>query len=388
MALKLPLLGRAAMPAVAIDPHGTGTWIRTGNRVVYGLFGGLALFSLVSISGAVVSSGVVNVESNYKVVQHLDGGIVAKILVKNGDRVKEGDVLVRLDPTTAKANHGVVVSRVNEFLVQLARLEAERDRKTHIVYPPEIPAAAKTDHALARAIQGQQALFEARLASRNGELDVLRQKLSQAENEAQGLSRILAARRKEADLNAAELASVKPLYDRGFANAQRLMPVQREQARLEGDVGRLTADMSKVQSGVAEARLKLAQSDKEFLQNVVDEQRKLQAQLSEAIEQRNAVEDKLKRIDVRSPRGGRVHALAVNTEGGVVQPGGTMLQIIPDGERLIVDAQLPPAEVDKVRQGQAAFVRFPAFNAKNTPRLEGAVLPERWRRRRSRTQDL
>jgi HlyD family secretion protein len=257
--------------------------------------------------------------------------------------------------------------------VQLARLEAERDRSTAITYPPEIPAAAKDDATLVKAIQAQQALFEARLASRNGELDVLRQRIAQTETEAQGLARILSARRKEADLNAAELASVKPLFDRGFANAQRLMPIQREQARLEGEVGRLTAEQSKAQSAVAEARLKLALSEKEFLQGVVEELRKVQAQLAEANEQRIAALDKLRRIEVRAPRTGRVHALALHTEGGVIQPGGTMLQIIPEGERMLIDAQLPPAEIDKVRQGQPAYVRFPAFNAKSTPRLEGAV---------------
>lgn len=363
-------------PATALrdfDPHATAPWIHMGNLVLGGLAALLAVFAFVSISGAVVSSGVVNVENNYKTVQHLDGGIVAKILVKNGDRVSEGDVLVRLDPTAARANLAVATARMNEFLVQLARLEAERDRKTEMTLPDSVQAAM-SELALARAVQAQQALFGARLASRNGEIQVLKQKLEQAQNEAAGTEKILAARRKEAQLNATELASVKPLYDRGFANQQRLMPIQREQARLEGEVGRLTSELSKVKGIVAEAQLKLQQSEKDFLQQVSDELRKVQAQLAEVAEQRTALDDKLRRIDLRAPRAGRVHALAVHTEGGVIQPASPVLQIIPEGERLIVDAQLPPAEIDKVRQGQAAYVRFTAFNARSTPRLDGAVI--------------
>ncbi len=363
----------SAADTPAIDLHATDPWVRLGNRVLVGLALGLLAFSLVSISGAVVSNGVVNVESNYKTVQHLDGGIVAKILVKNGDRVAEGDVLVKLDPTVARSNLAVAVARANELLVQLARLEAERDRQSAITLPPEVAASAK-EPVLARSIAAQQALFNARQTSRNGETEVLRQRLEQITNELAGMEKILAARRKEADLNAQELANVKPLYERGFVNTQRLMPLQREQARLEGEVGRLTSELSKLKGAVAEAQLKLAQADKEFMQQVADELRKVQAQLGETVEQRIALEDKLRRIEIRAPRAGRVHALAIHTEGGVIQAGSPMLQIIPEGERLIVDAQLPPADIDKVRKGQAAHVRFTAFNARSTPRLEGAVV--------------
>ncbi|MFM9942171.1 MAG: HlyD family type I secretion periplasmic adaptor subunit [Hyphomicrobiaceae bacterium] len=357
----------------AIDAHATAPWIRIGNLVCAGLGVLLAVFAFVSISGAVVSPGVVNVESNYKTVQHLDGGIVARILVKNGDRVAEGDVVVQLDPTAARANLAVAVARMNEFLVQQARLEAERDRKPKIELPAPV-RSAMTDPTLARAITAQQAMFDTRMSSRNGELDVLRQKLEQAGNDAAGVEKILAARRKEAALNAEELAAVKPLFDRGFANQQRLMPIQREQARLEGEIGRLTSELSKVKGVVAEAQLKLQQSDKEFMQQVADELRKVQASLAEVVEQRTALEDKLKRIDVRAPKAGRIHALAVHTEGGVIQPASPILQIIPEGERLIVDAQLPPTEIDKVRKGQPAYIRFTAFNARSTPRLDGAVI--------------
>lgn len=349
------------------------SWIRFGNYVLAGLMLGLMISTGFSISGAVVSNGTVNVESNYKTIQHLEGGIVSRILVRNGDHVAEGDVLLKLDDTTARTNLTATAARLNDLLVQQARLEAERDGLQAIRLPPEIEAS-QTQPAITRIIEAQSALFLARSAAHRGEQAVLRQKLEQALNDAAGTAKLYDARRKEADLNARELAALKPLYDRGYANAQRMMPVQREHARLEGEVGRLMTDLSRTRSSVAEAELKLAQSTKEYTQSVVDELRKVQVALSEATEQRTALDDRLRRTEIRAPRAGRVHAIATHTEGGVIQPGTSIMQVIPDGERLLVDAQLLPQDIDKVRQGQPAYIRFPAFNARTTPRLSAVVV--------------
>lgn len=367
------MASRAEATGEAADLYATEPWIRAGNKVLLGLVLGLGLFSLVSISGAVVATGVVNVESNYKTVQHLDGGIVAKILVKNGDLVREGDILLRLDETAVKASHQVAVARANDLLVQQARLEAERDRKDGFVLPPSV-AKFKNDPALDKLVATQRALFNARIASHKGEQSVLVQRRSQLADELKGAERTLVARGKEAEINARELAAVGPLYEKGYASQQRYLPIQRDAARLEGEIGRLTAEVSKAKAGFAEAELKLAQSEKEFTQGVVDELRKVQSQLAEVVEQRAALEDKLARTIVRAPRAGRVHALAVHTEGGVVAPGNAIMQVVPEGERLIVDAQVPPQDIDKVRAGGPAQVRFPAFNAKTTPNLTASVL--------------
>lgn len=366
-------VSRLVLPAAGADFASTVPWIQAGNRVLVGLVVGCLLFGFVSISGAVVATGVVNVESSYKTVQHLDGGIVAKILVRNGDRVAEGDVVVKLDDTQARASHSVAVAKMNDFLVQQARLEAERDGATEMVLPDDV-LAHKSEPGLAKILSAQQTLFRARATAHRGELDVLRQRIEQTSNDVVGIEKSLLAKQKEAGISRTEMAALKPLFDRGFANMQRYLPVQRDNARIEGEVGRMTSDLAKVQSSVSEARLKLAQSDKDYTQAVLDELRKVQASLAEVTEQRVALEDKLKRVEIRAPRAGLVHALAVHTEGGVVQAGSPILQIIPEGERLIVDAQLQPQDIDKVRKGQAAYVRFPAFNAKTTPRLEAVVL--------------
>lgn len=355
------------------DPYATGPWITAGYRVLAAMSVGLLALALLSISGAVVAPGVVNVESNYKSVQHLDGGIVSKILVRNGQIVREGDEVLRLDETAVKASLGVAVARVNDLLVQQARLEAERDRKSRFELPAEV-TAIKGDPQLDNLVATQRALFEARRQSHEGERSVLMQRTLQLRDELNAAERMLAARQKEAAITARELAAVAPLYEKGYASQQRFLPIQRESARLEGEIGRLTAETSKVKSSVAEAELRLAQAEKQFVQSVVDELRKVQAQLSELIEQRLALEDKLQRMVVRAPRSGRVHALAAHTEGGVIPPGGTIMQVVPQGERLIIDAQVTPQDIDKVRAGGAAHIRFPNFSTKETPRLAASVL--------------
>jgi len=370
---KSAMLAVPRLPQPAADWHATDRWITLGNRTVVWLLGGLLLFSwIVSISGAVVATGTVTTEGNYKTVQHLDGGIIAKILVRNGDRVKAGEVLLRLDPTATQAALAVTTARINDQLVQLARLEAERDRRDSLALPPSI--AATPDPAIGKILAAQKSLFEARKASRLGEQSVLTQRLEQLAAEQAGAIAQLGSKARELELNARELAAVQPLYEKGYANQQRLGTLQRENARLEGEVSRLRSDNARAQSAIAETQLKMVQAEKEFTQSVVDELRKVQAALAELEENRKAQCDKAARIEIRSPRAGRVHALAAHTEGGVIEPAKPILQIIPEGEKLLVEAQVPPQEIDKVRKDMHATVRFPAFNARTTPKLEARVV--------------
>lgn len=372
---RLITAGRATVvpsPAAGEDWLDTDRWVRFGMRTVWALVLGLLLSATVlNISGAVVSNGTVTVESNYKTVQHLDGGIVSKILVKNGDRVAEGDVLVRLDDTAARANHAVVVGRVNDYRIQEARLVAERDGKPSFGLPAGIDGK---DPAVAKIVASQQSLFEARRIAHAGEISMLKERVNQLLGEIKGLNAQLGSTRKQAEINSKELSTVLPLFEKGFVNQQRVAPLQREAARLEGEAGRIGADIAKAKAAVGEAELKLAQSEKEYLSQVVDELRKVQSALAEQEEQAKALSDKVVRSEIRAPCAGRVHALAAHTEGGVVTPASTILQVVPENERLIVEAQIPPQEVDKVRAKQLAHVRLSAFNSRTTPRLDGAVL--------------
>ncbi|MBU2583585.1 MAG: HlyD family type I secretion periplasmic adaptor subunit [Alphaproteobacteria bacterium] len=361
----------ASSPLTDVNWTSTDPWLRFGHRTVFGLVGGMLAFSLVvSISGAVIAVGKVTVEGNYQSVQHLDGGVVAAIHVKNGDLVSEGQKLFTLEATDARANLEIVTSRVRELSLQEARLIAERDGLVNFQLPDDFDAR---DASVIKTRAAQQALFDARMAAYRGEQEMLSQRLSQVDEEIHGLEAQLAARTSEREINERELADILPLYEQGYVNRARLSPLQRESARLVGEIGRLTAELAKLSSSLSETRLRKAQSEKQFLRDVIDELGKVQAQLSEQRETRKKYADILKRTEVRSPRAGRVHALAIHTIGGVVTPASQLAMIIPQDERLLISAQLAPADIDRVRTGLEASVQFPSFNARTTPRLSGRV---------------
>jgi HlyD family secretion protein len=353
------------------DWHATDPWVRFGMRTVVLLCGGLIAGSLLfSISGAVVTSGIVAVDGDYKTVQHLEGGIVSKILVRNGDRVKDGQILIRMDDTQSRASMAAVTSRVTELSVQEARLTAERDRKDHF----EIPALADpASEETVKIIAAQKALFDARRTAYLGQQKVLSQKLAQGASDLAGTASQLAARIKERDLNERELATVSPLFEKGFVNQQRIGPLQREAARIGGELGNLKAEMVKLKSAGTEAEARLAQTDKEYTQQAAEDLQKVQTQLAEQTEARKAASDKLARAEVRAPAAGLVHAIMVHTEGGVVPPGSTLLQIVPEGRELIIEAKITPHDIVSVHPGQIATVRFSSFDSHSTPRLAGRV---------------
>ncbi|MEQ1669413.1 MAG: HlyD family type I secretion periplasmic adaptor subunit [Hyphomicrobium sp.] len=368
----LSFFSAAATPAdVNTDWHATEPWVRYGMRTVTYLCGGMLLGSLLfSVSGAVVTGGTVSVEGEYKTVQHLEGGIVSKILVHNGDRVKDGDVLVHLDDTQARASMAATNAKFSEYAIQEARLVAERDRKEAFEPPASIDLTAPETVKL---LSAQKALFDARRTAYIGQQKVLNQRITQTESEMSGALGQHESRTKELGLNELELSNVKPLFDKGFVNMQRIGPLQRENVRIRGDLINLKAQLAKLKSAHTEAEARLAQVDKEYTQQAAEELQKVQAALAEQTETRKAISDKLARTDIRAPSGGIVHALAVHTEGGVIPPGSTLLQIIPEDRKLLVEAKITPQDIDKVRTGQPASVRFSSFDSHTTPRLSGTV---------------
>ena len=350
----------------------TEPWIAYGKIVLAGLGIVTLLFSFVSISGALVASGTVSVESNTKTVQHLDGGIVRKIMVKDGDQVAEGDILVTLDDTQIRATLAAARGRALDALTQQLRLESERDGRTTFTLPATL-TQGEADPQTLRMFEAQHALFVARRTGRQGEQNLLKQRLEQLRSDADGMSHQLQSRQRELEFVNRELAGVMPLYEKGFVNQARISPLQRDQARLQGETGNLTTGVTKAKSAMAEAALKLEQSDKDFNAQVAEELRKALSQFTETNEALSGLEDKLARTEIRAPRAGRINALAVSTEGGVIAAGSAIAQIVPEDEKLIIQAKIQPGDIDKVRGGQSAVVKFPAFNAKTTPRLEGLV---------------
>jgi HlyD family secretion protein len=346
-------------------------WVTFGQRLLV-LVGALmiALGSMVSINGAVVSSGTVNVEGNYQTVQHFDGGIISKIHVRDGDTVAAGDILMTLDKTTPLAELTVVAERIGDLLIQRNRLEAERDGRTTFAIPP----LKSVSEGLRKVVATQQALFNARIRSYQGEISVLMQRIDQVSAQLDGLRAQLAASRRERSLIAEDLTGVRKLFKQGYANRQRLSGLERDAARLEGDIGRLTGDIARAEGALAETRLNLDQRRKTFIEAAIDELKTVQASLNELEERQKSLEARVARSVIRAPRGGRIHALALHTEGGVVEAAKPLMQIIPRDDRLLVKTRIQPQDVDNVRPGQHATIRFPAFNARVTPRLDGRVL--------------
>ncbi len=371
--MKLLSYFSAAPPApeVSMDWHATEPWVRYGMRTVTYLCGGLLAGSMLfSVSGAVVTSGTVAVEGEYQTVQHLEGGIVSKILVHNGDRVKSGDVLVRLDDTQARANMDATTAKFNDLAIQEARLLAERDLHEQFSAPASVDMTAAQN---IRLFEAQKALFDARRIAFLGQQQMLNQRIAQTSSELTGANGQLESRKKELVLNELELSNVRPLFEKGFVNMQRIGPLQRENVRIRGDLINLKAQIAKLKSAQGEAETRLAQIEKEYSQQAAEDLQKVQAGLAEQAEALKAITDKLARTDIRAPAAGLVHAIAVHTEGGVIQPGSSLLQIIPEDRKLLIEARIKPQEIDKVRIGQIANVRFSSFDSHVTPRLEGIV---------------
>lgn len=365
------LLDAAPTADAATDWHATEPWVRYGMRTVVYLCGGLLIASMLfSVSGAVVSGGTVAIEGDYKTVQHLEGGIVSKILVRNGDHVAAGDVVVQLDDTQFRASMQATNAKFSEYAIQEARLTAERDLKDSFDAPSAVDMTLPDNIKL---LDAQKALFEARHTAYLGQLKVLNQRITQTESELTGANGQLESRNKELTLNELELSNVRPLFEKGFVNMQRIGPLQRENVRIRGDLINLKAQITKLKSGRTEAEARLSQVDKEYTQQAAEELQKAQAGLAEQTEQRKAISDKLARTEIRAPVAGFVHAISIHTEGGVIQPGSALLQIIPENQKLLVEAKIQPKDIDRVRSGQTATVRFSSFDSHVTPRLEGFV---------------
>lgn len=348
-------------------------FLLSGALIVAVLVGGIGGWAaLASISGAVIAPAMVVVESHRKNVQHLQGGIVGKIRVRDGDVVKSGDLLIRLDDTLVRANLGIVTSQLDELLARQARLEAERDGIDRLLFP-EALTDRQSETDIARSIAGQTRLWSARREALAGQRAQLREKIGQLRQEIVGLAAQRDAKIEEIALIKDELNGLKALATRGLVPKTRLVALQRQAAQLTGDRGRFIAEIARAESSIGETEIQIIQLERDRRTEVVSELRDVQTKISELSERKIAAEDQLRRIDIRAPIGGYVHQLGFHTIGGVIPPGETILQIVPAKDILLIEARLDPADIDQVYVGQAATVRFPGFNQRTTPELVGRL---------------
>ena len=335
-----------------------------------GVLGGWSAFA--SIHGAVIAPATIVVESNTKRIQHRDGGIVEAILVKDGDHVEAGQDLIVLDSTDNEAELGIVDSVLSEELAKRARLEADRDEATDVVFPEQL-ASRQDDPDIAKLMIGQQKLFAAKRATIQGKVEQLKQQIGQIDEQVQGILAQADAKERQIKLIGEELVGLLDLQAKGLVPNTRVLAMQRERARLEGERGELIATKASAESRVGEVKLQILQIREETLSETLAQLRETEARIAELNERRVAIKTRLERTTIKAPISGAVYQLSVHTVGGVITPAETLMLIVPESDDLVLQAQVPPSQIDRVTLGQAARVRFSAFDTRVTPEIGAEV---------------
>ena len=347
--------------------------------ILAGFLGMLALFggiggwmAFADIAGAIVAEGAVAVHGRPKIIQHLDGGIVADIRVTDGDVVKRGDLLVRLDDTMLKASEAVHTRRLEEALAERSRLEAERDGKGEIGWPSSFEDSLGVFPS-DEVKNSQSRLLQVRRESREGQQARLDEKIAQFDNQIAGVRGLQTAKEQQIAFIDRELTGLRQLHEQGNTTLNRLLALERQRAELSGQLAEHGSELSRIRNAISEARISMLQLEREFLESVLAELRKRDQEINEVVQQLTATRAQLSRVEVRAPVAGRVHQMTVFTLGGVVSPGAGILQIVPENEAIEVEVQVATQFVDEVYVGQPARIRFTAFNQHATPELSAAV---------------
>lgn len=346
----------------------------TAGIAMIALFAGtIGLWAATStLSGAVMAGGQFVVDSSVKKIQHSTGGIVGELKVKDGDRVKEGELLIRLDETLTRANLQVVSKQLDEFIGRQARLEAERDGAAEVKMPEEF-AHRLNEPGVQKIISSERTLFEARRAARDAQKDQLKKRISQSQDEIVGLKAQQEAKARAAELIVEELKGVRDLYQKNLVQLPRLNALERDAADLQGQRGQLIAAVAQAEGRIAETSFQIIQIDEQMRAEAMQELRDIQSKIAEYTERRVAAEDQLKRIDIRAPSDGYVHQLNVHTIGGVISPAEPVMLIVPTNDKLELEAKIMPNDIDQVKLGQKATVKVHATNARMLPDLHGKV---------------
>ena len=347
---------------------------RFGYLVIIAVFFGLGTWSATApISSAAHAPAKLRVESRRQTIQHLEGGIVKELHVRDGDFVEKGQVLIALDDTQARAQLEVVQGQYYLALAREARLQAQRDQLDAVVFPQELLDVAEDSRAR-EAMSTQKQIFSVRKAAAENELALYQQQAEQLESQLVGLESQRRASRRLVDSYAEELRGIKSLEKNGYTEKRKVRELDRLVAENEGTLGDLTAQIASTRSQVVESQLKALQLQKELQRDVANELDDVQERMFQLIEQRQALQDTLSRTVIRAPQAGRVLELSVHTVGAVIGAGDKLMDIVPKGERLVVEAKISPMDIDRVSVGQEADVRFSAFNRAIAPRVKGRLI--------------
>lgn len=365
------------MTSLTLPASTYGQSIRRYRRIglaLLALFGiGFAAWSATApLASAVIAVGRLEVSGSIKKVQHETGGTVAEILTSEGARVSAGQILLRLDPTAARAALEIVEGKRAELEMAVARLKAERDGLAQVDLPALFEERANDPGVLA-LLKTEQRLFAVRVAARQGQKDQLNARVDQLSSQIAGLETQKKAKDRELELTRGELVDAHALLDQQIAPQSRVNDLERDLARLEGERGQINAEIAELGARIAETRLQVLSIDQVA---IADASRELNDDLSaiaELTQRQLAAADQLARTDIKAPIDGTVHQLEVHTVGGVIAPGEVLLTVVPSAGVLDIEARVSPADIESVRQGGAAVVRLPGLNYSTTPELDAVV---------------
>jgi HlyD family secretion protein/epimerase transport system membrane fusion protein len=347
-----------------------------GAGIVLAAFFGLGTWAaLAPLDSAAIAPGNVVVESNRKVVQHPDGGVVERIAVQEGDEVQDQQLLIKLDPTEPQANFTAVREKMNSALAKRARLIAEREGADRIDFPRELVQLVEKGSAQARQVMATaRSQFRERRQSLQGQIAIQREKIAQLEQKIAGLKAQRSSNERQVEIMTKELKDLRDLYEQGYYPRTRILQMERELARLDGQIGSATASIAQAQNSISEASLQIEQIRQEFNEKVAQALSETQNQIGELRQRLVVAAQKLERTAIRAPQAGVVQNMTVHTVGGVVRAGEEIMQVIPVQDRLIVEAEVSPRDIDIVSAGQDAEVRMSALSGRTTPTLVGNVV--------------
>lgn len=342
--------------------------------IILGVFvGGFFLWSiLTTLDTAAIAPGKVTVDSQRKTIQHLEGGIIKEIHIREGSKVKKGDVLITLDETQAKTRLDLVQGQINQLLATEARLAAERDNKEKVNWPQRLQQN-KNNPAIDKILRVQKSLFIASQKTLQGQLKILNQRILQLQKEISSLQAQVSSGTTQLKFITHELNVTKKLAEKGYAQKTKVWALERERARLLGNRDEKKGQIAKTKQQIGETKQRIITLKDKTRKDVLEELKETHRKLADLLEKEKSAEDILNRTQITAPQDGAVVGLQKHTIGGVIIPGKSILQIVPSKDKLIIEAQIKPIDIDTVRPGQTARVQLTAFSQRNTPSVLGKV---------------
>ena len=346
---------------------------RIGFGLIFVTFGVLGVWAACApLSSAVIGQGTVTVESNRKTVQHLEGGLLRKILIHEGDQVRAGQLLFELDPLQPTANLGIVRNQLFTLLARADRLNSERNHLSRVQFSPEV-LAQLGDPIVSQAVQAERRQFEERQGTITGQVEILESRVGQYREQIAGIDQQRASMEEQVGYLTEELSGLNELYKKNLVPRPRVLALERERAQIKGGIGKALAEKAQAQKAIGEASLQARQIRQQFDQDIAKELADIQAQTTDLREKYTVAADVAKRVKIVAPVSGTVQNLRVFTEGAVIRPAEPLVDIAPAQGGMVIHAQFSPNDIDSVHPGMVAELRFPSFHARSIPVVEGRV---------------